>query len=433
MESRDVIIIGAGAAGLMCARELLRAGFSVSILEARNRMGGKIHTLSNGNFPMPVELGAEFIHGDLEETKNLLREAGINFYEVKGELWRLEKGQFIEQEDFIEDIDKVIERLKKLPSDMAVADFLQQNFADEKWVGLRHTLKSYVEGYDAADVKLASAFALLTELIGADEKQYRVEGGYSGIIDFLAAECKKGVCDIHLEKIVTRIEWKKSQVQVIDRTGDVFEGRKVVVTIPLGVLQSPVGSEGQVTFSPAIAGVRSALNRLGNGKVIKISLSFDHPVWTEAENLSGSQRKSYPGFVFSDALIPTWWTQFPKKNGMFTGWMGGTKAARHENEPDEKLLRLALESLAVIFQLPRKAIESKLLGYGIHNWATDVFAKGGYSYETVHSKNAKTIISEGVDGTLYFAGEAYYAGPESGTVEAALVSGIEIAKKISGK
>ena len=108
MAKTEIIIIGAGAAGLMCARELAQAGKKVMILEARDRSGGRIHTLTDPHFPLPVELGAEFIHGELEVTHKLLDEAKLVSYKTGGDLWRSEKGRFIEQKDFIEDIDEVV-------------------------------------------------------------------------------------------------------------------------------------------------------------------------------------------------------------------------------------------------------------------------------------------------------------------------------------
>src|SRR5687768_8275948 len=150
MNETDIIIIGAGAAGLICARELVKAGKIVVVLEATSRPGGRIHTITDIHFPLPVELGAEFIHGDLAVTKKLLEEGKIEYYETKGDLWRSEKGQFVEQDDFIENVDEVIRQLKHLPTDVSVADFLDLYFGGEKHLMLRKTLKSFVEGYDAA-------------------------------------------------------------------------------------------------------------------------------------------------------------------------------------------------------------------------------------------------------------------------------------------
>src|SRR5688572_6389235 len=88
----DCIIIGAGACGLMASRELTRAGKSVLLLEARNRIGGRIYTIHNHSFSTFAEAGAEFIHGDLPITSSLLREAGLPFREMEGNIYQLENG-----------------------------------------------------------------------------------------------------------------------------------------------------------------------------------------------------------------------------------------------------------------------------------------------------------------------------------------------------
>ena len=425
MTKAEIIIIGAGAAGLMCARELAQAGKTIIVLEARDRPGGRIHTITDPDFPLPVELGAEFVHGDLELTQKLLDEAKLDSYETKGDLWRSEKGEFIEQEDFIENVDEVIKQLKKLPTDIGVAEFLDTSFRGEKYVMLRKTLKSYVEGYNAANSGDASSFALLQQLLGEEQKQYRVRHGYTELINYLVYGSLANGAIINYDTHVREITWSKGKVKVIDQTGRVFTASKAVITVPLGVLQNTPG----IKFSPKITETLTAINSLGFGSVIKVLLNFDGPVWKEATN-AGSLKNSDPGFIFSDAIIPTWWTQIPEKNGMITGWLAGPKADRLQHESPEEIYRLALESLAVIFKIPRTILQSRLLGSHVHNWATDEFSKGAYSYETIHSKKAKDTITTPIADTLYFAGEAYYEGSASGTVEAALVTGEKVSKKI---
>ena len=425
MAETEIIIIGAGAAGLICARELAQAGKKVTILEARVRPGGRIHTITNNRFPLAVELGAEFIHGELVLTKKLLKEASLEYYKTNGDLWRSQKGEFVEQDDFVENLNEIVIQLKKLPTDIPTAEFLDTYFGSEKYLMLRKTLKSYVEGYNAADSKLASSFALLQQLLGEDDKQYRIKNGYVELIDYLVFGCLANGTKILYETAAQEIMWSDGKVKVTDRNGKTFSATKVVITLPLGVLQS----SSKIKFSPEIPDVQKAINRLGFGTVIKVVLNFNEQIWRAATNIK-SVKNSYPGFIFSDAIIPTWWTQIPEKNGMITGWLAGPQAARLKGESDEKIFSLALESLAVIFQIPRNTLRSKLLGSCIYNWSADEFAKGAYSYETIHSKNAKTIITTPVKNTLFFAGEAYYKGSESGTVEAALASGEETAKKI---
>ena len=222
MKRAEIIIIGGGASGLMCARELGEADQKVTVLEAKDRLGGRIHSLTDHNFPLPVELGAEFIHGDLPQTQKLLKEAAIKFFETKGDLWRLEQGRIVEQDDFIEDVEEVIKKLKKLPSDISVADFLELHFNSDNHVSLRKTLRSYVEGYTAADATLASSFALLQGLLGEEEQQYRIIGGYIKLIEYLAGRMRKAGCTIHLETMAKEIRWRKREVEVLDTNGNSF-------------------------------------------------------------------------------------------------------------------------------------------------------------------------------------------------------------------
>ncbi|HEX8060924.1 MAG TPA: FAD-dependent oxidoreductase, partial [Cyclobacteriaceae bacterium] len=89
----SIIIIGAGAAGLTAARSLGKTGKQVTVLEARNRVGGRIFTSTDGGFSQPVENGAEFIHGDLPLTQQLAKEAGVKFRDGDGRQWNVESGK----------------------------------------------------------------------------------------------------------------------------------------------------------------------------------------------------------------------------------------------------------------------------------------------------------------------------------------------------
>ena len=430
MHHREILIIGAGTAGLMCARELATAGHQVLVIEARDRMGGRIHTITNNLFPLPVELGAEFVHGDLSLTKELLKEGAIEYYAMEGEMWRSEKGSWIDQDEFMEHLDLVVKRLKTLQTDMNIADFLQFKFKDEKYDKLRKKISNYVEGYDAADTKQASAYSLLEELQEEDNEQYRIKGGYKKLIDYLTSECIKAGCIFKLQTVAKKINWQKGHVNVFDQNGECFTAKKIVITLSLGVLQSPPESIGNISFSPAIPEVSKAIALLGYGNVIKIILLFDEPIWNHIDHIEYKNKLGEPSFFFSEEVIPTWWTQLPEKNGMITGWLAGPKATTLQNESEDPLLELALESLSHIFQIPQPTLKSKLIASQVSNWGKDSFSRGAYSFETIESKSARRIIAKSVDDTLYFAGEAYHEGPQIGTVEAALVSGKKIANQI---
>src|SRR5688572_12789432 len=215
MATTDILVIGAGVTGLVIAKELCNSGKKVMILEAQDRAGGRIHTVSDPAFSLPVELGAEFVHGDLELTIELLKEAGIEYYPIRGKLWRSGNGRLEKQSDFIEDEKELLKRLKSLDRDMSVREFLNTYFAGERYAGLRESVASFVQGYDAADIADASSFSVLEELAGAEgSEQYRIKGGYVKLVDYLVNECKKAGCIIELSTIVSSVTWKAGNVTV---------------------------------------------------------------------------------------------------------------------------------------------------------------------------------------------------------------------------
>src|SRR6476620_9672305 len=121
----DILIIGAGASGLMAAWDLSVAGKRVAILEAKDRIGGRIFDIHDDRVSIPVELGAEFIHGDLELTNFILKKANAKTYERSGDVYKYEEGG-IQESDFIEDYSLLSEKFKQLKYDISVQQFFDQ-------------------------------------------------------------------------------------------------------------------------------------------------------------------------------------------------------------------------------------------------------------------------------------------------------------------
>lgn len=430
MEGTDFLVIGAGVAGLYSAKLLSEAGKRVIVLEARDRMGGRINTITDPKFELPVECGAEFVHGELDATYKLLKEAGLQHYAIDGELWRAQHGKLEKQEDFIEDQEELLTKLKALEHDMSVHDFLQQYFTGEKYTDLRKSLTSFVEGYDAADSTRASCFALLQELLGEEGEQSRVKGGYTQLVDYLAAECRKSGCEIHLSTVVSSVEWSPGKATITTTGGRSFSAPKVLITVPIGVLQSASGQEGHIAIKPLPPVIHECIHALGNTGVIKVILQFKEPFWKESSREQTGKTREI-SFVFSEAVVPTWWTQLPEDNGMITGWLAGRASLELKHEPDEAILDKALASLAEIFSTTNQELQSKLVAWHVCNWITDPFTRGAYAYETVDSQHAKRILNAPIANTIYFAGEAYHEGPERGTVEAALLSALRMGRLIN--
>src|SRR5258708_13564859 len=128
-----IVVIGAGAAGLMAARELGRAGKRVTLLEARDRCGGRIAPLSAAAFGYPAEVGAEFIHGEAPVTRALLREAGLAVSTVAGARWWVRDGAFTQEELIGPHAGELYQALARQTDDLPVADFLLRHFSSPRY------------------------------------------------------------------------------------------------------------------------------------------------------------------------------------------------------------------------------------------------------------------------------------------------------------
>jgi monoamine oxidase len=419
MSKPTVLIIGAGAAGLMAAKELADH-FDVTVLEARDRIGGRIHNVEN-NASLLVEAGAEFIHGDLPITLSLLKEAGIEYHKVEGKVYRKTGDQLEEQKEFIEHWDVLLKKMKSLPNDMIMADFLLTYFPGDKYQKLRLHAKAFAEGFDIADIQQASTKALYKEWeVAADEENYRIAGGYGALIEFLQDQCLQKNCRIITGQVVKQVDWEHGQVTVYTSETHRYFAEKLIITVPLGMILK-TAAPASLNFAPPIDEHLSHTREIGFGAVIKVILQFDKRLW-----------KQDAGFILSDEVFPTWWTQLPDTKPVITGWVGGPNAERLSNESDEVLLAIAVKSFSNIIGIPELEVKSHLENSFVFNWQNDEYALGAYSYSRPSTEMARTALQIPVEDTIYFAGEAF--GEDSnGTVEAALSSGKKVAAEVTNR
>ncbi|WP_234683298.1 flavin monoamine oxidase family protein [Bradyrhizobium monzae] len=412
--SGHIVIVGAGAAGLMAARELARAGKRVTILEARDRCGGRIHPLPASEFGYPADGGAEFVHGEAPVTRGLLSAAGLSLQPIEGTQWSYDGTKLARGGRDNPHEAELHAALRDLKDDLTVAEFLRRHFAGDEYAGMRHSIERMVEGYDAADPERASTLALREEWMdGGHHSQGRVVGGYGALIAFLVAECCKHGVVIRLNCAVVAIE-EATIVAVRCAGGEAFACDSVVLTVPLPLLR-------EIALPHAARQKAAAAADIGFGNVIKILLRFNRPWWrVRTPDLADLS------FLLSDETIPVWWTQHPSELPVLTGWLGGPRAAALTGLDRRRLIDAGIDSLATIFGLTRDDLLRELVASEAANWAHDRFARGAYSWATPQTRAAQKILAR-ADGPVLFAGEALYHGRDLGTVEAALASGQETA------
>ncbi len=414
------VVVGAGAAGLMTARELARAGKRVTILEARDRCGGRIYPLPAEEFGYPAEGGPEFVHGAAPVTRALLREAGLALQPRGGTRWSTRTGALSPDESSLPHAGRFYQALSEVKADLPIAEFLAMRFAGRQYDELRRAITRTVEGYDAADPSRASTLALRDEWMARDDGEHgRIAQGHGALIAYLSSECRRHGAALHLGAAVTAIDEAGGRVAVRCCHGATFEADAAILTVPPPLLS-------EIALPSAARERAAATADIGFGNVVKILFRFATKWWAD----HGGRDLADLSFVLSDATVPTWWTQQPAEYPVLTGWFAGPKTDKVSSLTEAELIDIGLASLAEIFDRPLDRIRKDLVASRAINWGNDPFARGAYSYATPRTREAQSVLRKSNGDTIFFSGEALYAGPDMGTVEAALASGQETAQTI---
>jgi monoamine oxidase len=439
----DVIIIGAGAAGLAAARELGRSGLSVSILEARDRIGGRIFTVRDPALDVPIELGAEFIHGLPPEIWLPLQARNISPTEVEGDLWCV-RNAHLSRCDFFSRVDEILNRMDDRPPDESFRHFLERCWPTkgrdpEQEEAIQRAL-AYVTGFNAADPDQVGVHWLLKEM-RADEaieghRSFRLTSGYQHLIEIYQQELVQYGVTTQPNTIVEAIHWRTGHAEVIAHNSKGparFSASRVLVTLPLAVLQATPGSPGAVQFSPPLPTKKfAAMRRLEMGQVIRIVLRFRNRFWETIPAVAGnSQTLADMSFLFSqDEWFPTWWTTTPRTQPILTGWAPFRSAEKLSGRSESFVIEHSLETLSGLMRIDRRELESLLAAAYFHDWQSDPFSLGAYSYGKVGAGPAPEALGIPVDNTLFFAGEATDTSGHNGTVHGAIASGRRAASEI---
>jgi len=428
----DVIVLGAGAAGLAAAERLARMGLHVTVLEARDRVGGRVHTVPDPFTGTPLELGAEFLHGKPPILLKLARREKLTVRTGKDRHAVSWKGQLREGD---EDFDFVEALASAKPPDRPVGQLLRERARDEGWPDFKVALaRGYIEGFYAATADTASTLAIArmeqaAEALGGIGPS-RIMEGYGQVLRPLAKRLERRPGTLFLNAVAEEIRWTRGLVRVRARTREgaplgLFRAPRAIVTLPVGVLRVRPPEPGAVRFIPRLPEKERAWNRLEMGPLVKMLLRFRSPFWQARE-----ATRPFAFFHAPESPFPTWWTLEPHRSRHLVGWAGGPGALKLSELPEEAVLEQALGTLSRIFGLRVPALRADIETWRLVNWQREPFTRGGYCVIPVGAAEDLERLAEPVEDTLFFAGEATNTEGEEGTVHGALETGLRAAREV---
>lgn len=425
-EHADVVVIGGGFAGLYASAQLCAAGRSVVLLEANSRLGGRILTTSVAGLAHPIELGAEFVHGQARLTRQLLDAAGLASADMEEHVPDPQEGVSTEHASPFDRAQRLMRDALSLPQDLSVEEFLGR-YGDRGESNAY--IRAMVEGFDAADPRIASAQAVAREWNGSGmEQQSRPIGGYAPLLTHLQRALVPNRVQVRLGGRAERVEWGGPLVRVYARSAEgafTIEAARAVIALPLSMLKDAPTEPDQVRFEPPLEEKQRSLKGLAMGAVIKVVLHFRRAFWEELQQ--GRWREA--GFLHApDSVFSTFWTARPARVALLTAWTGGPLAQRLAGESSQTLIDQALQSAARLFG-DAALVRREFLGGHLHNWGADPLIRGAYSYLAAGGGQAPEELARPLNQQLFFAGEAT-STEHLGTVEGALQSGGTAAKRV---
>ena len=414
MTDPQVVIIGAGVAGLTAARELSAAGARVLVLEARDRLGGRVmtHHTADG----PVELGAEFVHGAFPETLAVVQEGGLRLREVVRGAPRRPVAP-----DYFSAMDTLLGLASVGAADESFQHLVERVDANPE---IKARALRLVEGYHAADPARMSVQSLIRNT-AADERpggdrQFRFAEGYDSLVTAISQRVDAQLCDVQCNVVATAVEWRRKRVLIRTSTGAEFTAPQAIVTVPLGVLKA-----GALHFTPTLTGKEQALRALEMGAAVRVSLCLESEVWATQDRLADD------GFLLTgEPPFPAWWVSRPPPYPVVTAWAGGLHARALAGLSEAQRVRVAVDAVTPVLGIDPVQLHQGLRGGFSHDWQADPFSCGAYSYAAVGGSVAGEELGAPLDGTLFFAGEATESDGQNATVHGAIASAQRVAREV---
>jgi monoamine oxidase len=416
----DVLVIGAGIAGLAAARELMRRGIDVDVLEARERIGGRIHTVHDV-CGMPVEAGAEFIHGVHAATWPDVARAGLTTRpcpNTTDSMFDLGYGArwlpLVLAHPAVWPTFTILRRIARAgPTDLSAREFVER----AGYRGRARTLAAMVlTAHLPGSLDEIGVVGLVEDGVLKLERgrNLRIAEGYGRLAEGIAT----GVPVEH-GFIVESVEWGAGRVRVRATDRREREARAAICTLPVGVLQS-----GAVRFSPDLPERKlAALGSMVMGPVSKIVLVFEERFWP----------RRLATLACGVGPVTLYWPVFygvPPSAGdsaeppaVLTAYATGPRAAALGRMSDDEAVATVLDHLGRLF--PRAA--PRLTSHRRIDWAADQFSRGGYTFLRPGGTGARARLAAADTGALFWAGDASATRGIAATVEGAFTSGLRAA------
>jgi monoamine oxidase len=425
----DTLVIGAGAAGLAAAQTLQTAKRSVLILEARDRLGGRVHT--NYDFaPHPIECGAEYIQGEKVLTWKWVRRYWMQtiptfarddrqFMYVNQKLLPSSQWSSLPGMEFLDFRSLKNNALYQLLTDWIQSgkpDLSLAQFLSTHQIALSPDIyriaDHYVSASAAIDLDQLGIYGMMELTYGDGDRFFRLKDGYTRLFEKFAAGL-----NIRYQTPVTQIRWNAAGVEVQTEAGTTYTAKQVVITLPLALLQ-----QNAVAFEPALPDSKlSAIHGLGSGSITKLILKFDSPFWERKQE-----------FFLTTLDTQMWWRPGwgqQNEQAILTAYTGAKGAEKLGSLGKKGAIQTALNDLEKMFGVE---LGDRLCDAMFVNWQADPYARMAYSYVPVNGAGLRSQLAQPLDQILFFAGEATHPTRAS-LVHGALESGIRAAHEILSK
>ncbi len=430
----DVAIVGAGVAGLAAFAELDRAGVRTLCIEARDRIGGRVRTEHDPLCALPIELGAEFIHGRPPEILEIARAAALPIYDCADASVHIRDGQIRQPGDAWEPVGEVMEEMQnaaRTGPDEPFSQFLERLPHDRE---AKELSTSFVEGFNAARKEIVGIASLAKDARAADsiegDRSFRFSSGYDAVPRYLSQTITNLSSKLRFNTVLKSVEWRPGSVTLrcvsgLTGAARVLTAKRAIVTVPLGVLQARPGDSGAIDWNPMPEEILSAASSLSFGQVVRVILRFRESFWEENSAFTDT------GFFLSnEPQFPTWWTPLAVRAPVITGWSAGPHADTLLDQSRQSVIANAVRSLARVLAVSPELVGDLLENAYYHDWHADPYSRGAYSYVPAGALAARETLAQPVATTLYFAGEATELDGHSATVHGAIASGRRAARQI---